>query len=135
MRMLMVFNKIDCTGAADLLGRYRDQFPNSVGVSAKTGEGIPALLIKLGSLVSSDRELVTLAIPQKEAAVIAKLHLTAQIVEREYNGRTAKFKAYIPRRLRTEFARFIEPNGGADPVGKKMLQDCKPASSCISPPP
>jgi GTP-binding protein HflX len=107
--MLMVFNKIDCTAAADLLGHYLERFPNSVGVSARTGEGIPALLAKLGSLLSSDRELVTLVIPHHEAAVIAKLHLTAQIVERDYSGSSAKFKAHIPRRLRGEFERFIEP--------------------------
>jgi GTPase len=108
-RMLMVFNKIDCAGAADLLGHYLERFPNSVGVSAKTGEGIPALLTKLGGLLSYDRELVTLAIPHNEAAVIARLHLTAQIVERDYSGRSAKFKAHIPRRLRSQFERFIAP--------------------------
>jgi GTPase len=107
--MLMVFNKIDCTGAADLLGQYLERFPNSVGVSAKTGEGIPALLTKLGSLLSSDRELVTLGIPHHETAVIARLHLTAQILERDYSGGSAKFEARIPRRLRSEFERFIEP--------------------------
>jgi GTPase len=113
--VLMVFNKTDCPGTAELLGPYVERFPNSLGVSAKTGEGVPALLAKLGSLMSPDRELVRLAIPQHEAAAIAKLHLTAQVVERGYSGRWARFKAYLPRRLRSEFEKFIEPEAGGRP--------------------
>jgi GTPase len=111
--MLMVFNKTDRPGAAELLDTHLERFPNSVGVSAKTGVGIPALLAKLGRLLSPDRELVQLAIPQREAAAIAKLHLTAQVVESGYSERLARFKVYLPRRLRSEYERFIRPEAGA----------------------
>jgi hypothetical protein len=53
------------------------------------------------------REFVELAVPHEASAVIARLHAVAQVVEREYEGVTAHFKARIPPHLREEFAPFI----------------------------
>jgi hypothetical protein len=40
---------------------------------------------------------------------VARLHAVAQVVERDYTGETARFKARIPPHLRDEFAHFIVP--------------------------
>jgi GTP-binding protein HflX len=104
---LMVFNKIDRLSTDGLLQRALERFPNAVGISAKTGEGIPGLLGELGSLLRPVREFVELNVPHGESAVIARLHATAQVVERDYNGDTARFKARIPPHLHREFSPFI----------------------------
>ena len=39
--------------------------------------------------------------------VIARLHEVGQVVERNYNGKTARFKARIPPHLHEEFAPFV----------------------------
>jgi len=106
---LMVFNKTDRFGTEVLLRRFQDRFPNTVGVSAKTGDGIPELLAELSSLLRPTRELVELSVPHEASAVIARLHSMAQVVECNYNGDTARFKARIPPHLRREFAPFIAP--------------------------
>ena len=106
---LMVFNKTDRFGTDLLLRRFQDRFPNAVGVSAKTGQGVPELLCELGSLLRPTRELVELSVPHEASAVIARLHSMAQVVERDYNGETARFKARIPPHLRREFEPFIAP--------------------------
>jgi GTP-binding protein HflX len=110
---LMVFNKTDRFGTDVLLERFQDRFSNAVGVSAKTGAGIPELLAELGSLLRPARELVELSVPHEASAVIARLHSMTQVVERDYDGETARFKARIPPHLRQEFAPFIvvEVNG------------------------
>jgi GTP-binding protein HflX len=110
---LMIFNKIDRFESRDLLSQYLERFPGSVGVSAKTGEGIPELSIELGAMLRPVREFVDLSIPHEGASVIARLHSVAQVVERDYAGDTARFKARIPPHLRREFASYIvdEPNG------------------------
>ena len=107
---LMVFNKTDCLGTEVLLSQFLERFPNAVGVSAKTGDGMPALLAELGSLLRPVRELVNLSIPHHEAAIISRLHTSAQVLERDYNGGTARFKARIPPHLRSEFESFIQPD-------------------------
>jgi GTP-binding protein HflX len=106
---LMVFNKIDRFAGPELLGKYGDRFPNAVAISAKTGAGIPDLLKELGGMLRPVREFVDLSIPHDAAAVIARLHAVAQVVERDYNGETARFKARIPPYLRDEFADYLVP--------------------------
>ena len=104
---LMVFNKIDRLENGEVVGRHLEQFPNGAAVSAATGEGFPALLAELGSQLRPTREFVELNVPHSAPAVIARLHAVGQVVEREYNGNSARFKARIPPHLHAEFAPFI----------------------------
>lgn len=104
---LMVFNKMDRFTDDSVIVRYRDQFPNTVAVSAKTQAGFPDLLGELGSVLRPVREFVELSIPHGAAAVVARLHEVAQVVERDYDGPTAKFKARIPPTCHAEFAPYI----------------------------
>jgi GTP-binding protein HflX len=105
---LMVLNKIDqLNGSRDTLSRFTERFPGSVAISARDGEGIPALLSELGSQLRPSRDFIELSVPHDKAGVIARLHEVAQVVHRNYNGKTARFKARIPPHLREEFAPFI----------------------------
>jgi GTPase len=104
---LMVFNKVDRFGTSEMLNHYLDRFPSAVAISAMTGEGIPELLAELGSLLRPIREFVELAVPHHESAVMARLHSMAQVVERSYDGESARFKARIPPHLHQEFAPYI----------------------------
>jgi GTP-binding protein HflX len=72
-----------------------------------TGEGIPALLAELGSQLRPIREFMELSVPHEKTGVIARLHEVGQVIERNYNGATARFKARIPPHLHGEFAPFF----------------------------
>ncbi|HTD65122.1 MAG TPA: GTPase HflX [Candidatus Limnocylindria bacterium] len=104
---LMVFNKIDCFQMNGEFARYRERFPMAVAVSAKTGEGISELLGEIGSALRPIRDFVELRIPHDMPHVMARLHEVAQVVERDYKGKAARFKARIPPHLRREFEPFI----------------------------
>jgi len=104
---LMVFNKIDRVKNGELVNRNLERYPNTVAVSATTGEGFPALLAELGSQLRPAREFVELRVPHSEPAVIARLHAVGQVVERDYNGDSARFRARIPPHFHAEFAPFI----------------------------
>jgi GTP-binding protein HflX len=110
---LMVLNKIDRFESRDLLKQYVERFPGAVGISAKTGEGVSELMAELGAMLRPAREFLDLNIPHDASAVVARLHAVAQVVERDYSGKTARFKARVPPHLRAEFASYIvsEPNG------------------------
>ncbi|MEY2466701.1 MAG: GTPase, partial [Verrucomicrobiota bacterium] len=106
--MLMVFNKTDClNGSRETLNRFLEKHPHGVAISAQTGDGIPELLAELGSQLRPLREFVELSVPHEKAGVIARLHEVAQVVERRYTGKTARFKARIPPHYHREFASFI----------------------------
>jgi len=105
---LMVFNKIDqLNGSRDALTPFLERYPRGVALSAATGQGIPALLSELSSQLRPIREFMELSVPHDQAGVIARLHEVGQVVERDYNGETARFKARIPPHLHEEFAPFF----------------------------
>jgi GTP-binding protein HflX len=105
---LMVFNKIDqLIGSRDRLTRFLERHPHGVAISATTGEGLPSLLAELGSQLRPIREFMELSVPHDRPGVIARLHEVGQVVERNYNGKTARFKARIPPHLHEEFAPFV----------------------------
>jgi GTP-binding protein HflX len=105
---LMVFNKVDLlNGKRDGLSAFLERYPHGVTISATTSEGIPELLAELGSQLRPIREFVELAVPHSRAEVIARLHEVAQVIERNYDGDLAKFKARIPPHLHEEFAPFF----------------------------
>src|SRR5438552_16560893 len=83
---LMVFNKIDRPECNGLAHNYCERCPNSVGISAKTGEGIPELLAQLGTMLRPAREFVELRMPHHDSAAMARLHSVGQVVERSYDG-------------------------------------------------
>jgi 50S ribosomal subunit-associated GTPase HflX len=72
---------------------------------------MPELLSELGSMLRPVRELVELSIPHEDSALIARLHAVGQVVERHYNGSSARFKARIPPHLLSEFSAFVTTNG------------------------
>ena len=105
---LMVFNKTDLlNGSRETLSRFLDRYPHGVAISAASGEGVPVLLAELGSQLRPLREFVELAVPHERAGVIARLHAVAQVVERRYTGKTARFKARIPPQYHREFEPFL----------------------------
>jgi GTP-binding protein HflX len=104
---LMIFNKMDQLDGGGALNRLQEKFPHAVAISATTGEGIPALLAEIGTQIQPKREFLELRIPHEQSALIARLHKVGQVIERRYNGKTARFKARIPPHHHAEFAAYI----------------------------
>jgi len=105
---LMVFNKIDAlNGSSERLTRFVEKYPHGVPISAVKGENIEGLLAELGSQLRPIREFVELAVPHGRSDVIARLHEVAQVVERDYEGDEARFKARIPPHFHREFEPYM----------------------------
>jgi GTP-binding protein HflX len=105
---LMIFNKVDLlNGSRETLNRFLERYPHGVAISAESGDGVPMLLAELGSQIRPLREFVELSVPHEQAGVIARLHEVAQVIERRYTGKTARFKARIPPHFHREFEPFL----------------------------
>jgi GTPase len=104
---VMVLNKVDLLRNKELLDRYLRLYPRAVPLSAATGEGLPEFLAELGNALRPVRDCIELAVPHEASAVIARLHAVGQVLERDYKGEQARFKARIPPHLHAEFAPFI----------------------------
>jgi GTP-binding protein HflX len=104
---IMVFNKMDKLNGGGALSRLQEKFPHAVGISATTGDGVSTLLAEIGTQLKPKREFLELRIPHEQSAAIARLHKVGQVIERRYNGKTARFKVRIPPQHHDEFAPFI----------------------------
>ncbi len=105
---LMVFNKTDqLDGNRDILPRFLERHPNAVAISAVNGDGFSSLLAELGSQLRPMREFLELSVPHEKAGIIARLHEVGQVIERNYTGKTARFKARVPPHFHHEFAQFV----------------------------
>ena len=92
---IMVFNKTDLLNGNGV-SKFAERFPHAVSVSATTGNGLGALLAELDSQVRPVREFLELSVPHEATAVIARLHAVGHVIERDYDGKTARFRARIP---------------------------------------
>ena len=104
---LMVFNKTDRVAEPGVLARFQEQYPHAVAVSAKRGEGFPALLAELGNRLRPVRDFVELEVPHDASALIARAHELGQVIERRYHGDTVRLKVRLPPHLRAEFAPYL----------------------------
>ncbi|MEC7882423.1 MAG: GTPase HflX [Verrucomicrobiota bacterium] len=106
-RTLMVFNKIDRISSSGLSKRFTDKYSNSIALSAKTGEGFNEFMAELGKQLRPVRQMVELLIPHSKSNVIARLHQIGQVLERNYDGKEAFFKALIPPNHMDYFSSYI----------------------------
>ena len=106
-RTLMVFNKIDRISSSGLSKRFTDKYSNSIALSAKTGEGFNEFMAELGKQLRPVRQMVELLIPHSKSNVIARLHEIGQVLERNYDGKEAFFKALIPPNHMDYFSSYI----------------------------
>jgi len=106
-RTLMVFNKIDRISTSGLAKRFTDKYSNSIAVSAKTGEGFYEFMSELGKQLRPIRQMVEISIPHSKSNVIARLHEVGQVIERNYDGEEAFFKALIPPNYLDYFDSYI----------------------------
>jgi GTP-binding protein HflX len=105
--VLMVFNKVDLLPHGAAMSRFLEKFPHGAVISARTGEGVPELMAELGAALRPIREFVELAVPHDRSDIIARLHEVGQVVERDYEGEAARFKARIPPHFHHEFEKFV----------------------------
>ncbi len=104
---LMVFNKMDRFTDDSTLLRFRQLFPRAVGISAKSGDGFPALRSEIGLALRPVRRFVELALPHEASAVIARLHSCGEVVEKNYDGPRARFKVRLPPHAMEEFTPYF----------------------------
>lgn len=103
---LLVFNKVDAVQSTDHVEAYRNRFPRSVAISARTGAGVSTLVQTLGELLDSWRMRSRFHVPASEQALIAELHRVGHVLEMRYEGDVAVITAHIPPQLEARLAPF-----------------------------
>ena len=87
-----VINKIDRFDATP-------QWPGAIGISAKTGEGIDALLDEIARHLRGVQRAVRIEIPYAQGGLLSMLHEGANVLSEEYNERGVVVEAMIDDEL------------------------------------
>ncbi|HSV56361.1 MAG TPA: GTPase HflX, partial [Magnetospirillaceae bacterium] len=103
---ILAFNKVDRVPDRSALEPLADMHPAALFLSARTGEGIPALLACMEELLKADREEWTLSIPDTEYARVALLHRRAAVVSEDRGDDATIVFCRIPEDLKERYRAY-----------------------------
>ncbi len=86
--ILIVFNKIDLVGGKHFLFLKKKlmlEYPDSIFISAKNGEGMEELIEKMSEFVIKKSVVVTLEVPVKLSNLISFIYDNAEVLEEDFN--------------------------------------------------
>ena len=106
--MLTALNKIDRLPDPEMARQILAAFPNSVAISALTGEGVDDLLDKIGEKLFATFEDVTVKLPYQEGGLIAMFHEQGQVESIEHGQGGVTISGKLPWRLLARYRPFIK---------------------------
>jgi len=112
---LVAFNKTDAVGNPSLVQSLLSQFPGSVAISARTGDGLDSLAHELELRLSAWRLKTELRIPLAESALIAEIHRAGHVISLAYDGDFARITAHLPPELASRLPRELFTSNARDP--------------------
>ena len=104
--MITVMNKVDRIGEDAVLQRLVRE-PDTVGISAKFGNGIEKLLTNLEDVLSRLNSEVWLLIPYENSGIMNMLHEQAIVQEKLYEPEGVRVRALLTPTLSSQLAVYI----------------------------
>ncbi|MDI3546554.1 MAG: GTPase [Halanaerobiales bacterium] len=103
---LLVFNKADLIDD-DKLFELEIRYPESVTISALTGEGRDDLIAKISDILLAEMTTVNLKIPYNEAHWVDKLHRQGEVYQEKYSNNEILISARITEKLAGRLKEYI----------------------------
>ncbi len=109
---LVVFNKADAADPIVLKGLQLAE-PQSVVVSAHTGDGLPAMLAEIERLLPRTTAEISVVVPYARGDLLARAHQEGEVLAVEHTGAGTSLTARVPLGLAAELDRFVAAAGPA----------------------
>jgi GTP-binding protein HflX len=97
--VLVALNKIDRLAAPEQVIEQLAQYPNSLAISALTGQGLAELLARIEVVLQANRRPVTLLIPYNRGDLVSLLYERAIVNRETYQAEGVCLEAYVPNHL------------------------------------
>jgi GTPase len=107
---LVVFNKSDAADQITLKGLQLAE-PQSVVVSARTGDGLPELLAEIERLLPRLHTEVRVVVPYERGDLLARAHREGEVLRVEHTGEGTELTARVPPWLAAELDRLVSAAG------------------------
>jgi GTP-binding protein HflX len=115
-QMIVVFNKIDRVTNPALIELALHKHPDSVAISAVTGEGMAEFFGEIERQVKSWRLRVRLVMPNHLTALMAELHRVGRVLDVSYQGNMVALTAHVPPQLQGKVKPYVVENEAAEKV-------------------
>jgi GTP-binding protein HflX len=101
--VLVALNKIDRLADPAEIGELVAEFPHSLPISARTGQGIDVLLARIESVLDAALVPVRVRVPYREGGLVALLHECGNVEWEEHGPDGTLIEGRIPARLVAAF--------------------------------
>jgi len=97
--VLVALNKIDRLSDPSVISELIAEFPNSLAISARTGQGIEALLARVERVLDADLVSIRVRLPYQQGELAALMHRQGRVEREEHGPEGILIEARIPARL------------------------------------
>ncbi len=104
--MIYVLNKVDALTDTVMLDQFKNENPDSIAISAVTGEGLDELLAKVDQLLFETFIPLKVVLPYKEGQLISLFHEMGQVDSIKYAEKGVELKGRLPIRLLARFQAY-----------------------------
>lgn len=84
--MIMVFNKVDKIQYEERKSALRKNYPESIFISALTGDGLEDLKLKISDIISKSHVTKTVSIPQIDGKLLAYIYSSSNVLKQSEVG-------------------------------------------------
>lgn len=105
--IINALNKIDLLEDSDGARRALENYPNSVAISALTGEGFDDLLNAINEMLFENFVRVTLRLPYREGGLISLFHEQGNVEVVEHGEKGIQITGLLPNRLVARYSPYI----------------------------
>jgi GTP-binding protein HflX len=102
---LIVFNKIDLADETQRMA-LRGMEPGSIGVSARTGEGIDELMRIIAAMLPEPNVEIAALIPYDRGDLVSRLHLNSRIMVLDYREGGTFVRAMVKPEMAAELSDY-----------------------------
>jgi GTP-binding protein HflX len=97
--VLLALNKIDRLPDPSEVRELVAEFPNSLAISARTGQGIETLLARIEGVLDASLVSVRVHLPYEQGEVVAMIHQQGHVEHEEHGPEGTLIEGRIPARL------------------------------------
>ncbi|MEZ6135393.1 MAG: GTPase HflX [Pirellulaceae bacterium] len=121
---LLVINKIDMPGAEERMQAVQNRYPNSVGISAKSGFGLDKLASRVSQALSEGFVTLSIRLDVADGRTMAWLAKIGEVISKQFHDDHVEIHARMPAR----HAGRLQRDGHSLKVLKGRLPEAKPSS-------
>jgi len=110
--VLVALNKIDRLANPDEIGELVAEFPNSLAISARTGQGIDALLARIEHVLDANLVWIRALLPYQQGELVAAIHEQGHVEREDHGPEGTLIEGRIPLRLLAALKPYTQDGKG-----------------------